>query len=96
MIQFIKLVILFIADILIKSIVLTNIYNWFIPNIFISMPIISYSDGITISILLDFILCNKADHIYSEDTSSVDMFMHSIATYLIYLLIAYIAKLILF
>lgn len=96
MMEFIKQVILCIAEILIKSIVLTNIYNWFIPNIFIAMPIISYSDGIAISILLDFILCGKADHIYSKATNSIDVFVYNIATYLVYLLIAYIAKLILF
>ena len=52
-----------------KALFFTYIYNWFVPVLFPVFPIIDKAEGMAIILIAEFLLSDKADNIYSENTS---------------------------
>ena len=77
---------------MVKALFFTYIYNWFVPVLFPVFPIIDKAEGMTIILIAEFLLSDKADHIYSENTSYGMMTICNIIRYVIYLSVAFIMK----
>ena len=89
--KLIKQYILVIAKYMVKAYLFFKIYNWFLPVLF-NAPVINGAQSIGLVLCVEFLLSDKADHIYSEDTSMEMITLCDIIRYLILFSIMYIIK----
>lgn len=89
----IKAFILVTVKYMIKAYLFVKVYNWFLPVLF-NAPIINGAQSIGLVLSVEFLLSDKADHIYSENTSMEMVTVCDITRYLALFLIMYIIKMI--
>lgn len=89
----IKGYILIIIRYIIKAYLFFKIYNWFLPVLF-GFPEITPIQSIGLILSMEFLLSDKADHIYSDDTPMEMSTLCDIVRYLILFSVMYIIKII--